>query len=68
MKVQIDIEVTDCRDCLFRSSFRGHGECWEECSHKESGKGAYENILWGCQEEFKEVPEWCPLGLNNSMR
>lgn len=61
MKVQIEYEVKDCRDCPFRRSHRGHGECWEECGHKDNGKGCYENILWGCQEEFTAVPDWCPL-------
>jgi hypothetical protein len=63
MKLTIEIDVTDCRDCQFRGSVRGQGECWEECSHKKHGQGPYGNILWGCQEDFKQVPKWCPLGL-----
>lgn len=62
MKVTIEIEVTDCRDCFFRKSYRGHGECWEDCTHSKS-PGGYENILWGCGEQFTKVPKWCPLGI-----
>ena len=61
MKVTVD--VTDCRDCPFRGSSRGHGECWEQCDHNENGRGAFKDILWGCQEDYKKTPEWCPLGL-----
>ena len=63
MKVQIEVDVTDCRNCLFRSSIRGHGECWEECGHKDHNQESYGNILWGCQEQFKKIPIWCPLKL-----
>ena len=62
MKRTIEIDVTDCRDCLFKRSIRGHGECWEQCGHKEHGQGDYGNILWGCQAEFSSVPKWCPIG------
>lgn len=63
MKLTIEIDVNDCRNCPFKHNHYGHGECWTECNHPKNGRGCYENILWGCQEEFKEVPEWCPLGL-----
>lgn len=62
-KVNIEYEIMDCRDCPFAKLHTGHGECWTECHHKDHKQAAYENILWGCQEEFKRVPEWCPLGL-----
>ena len=55
------IEVTDCRDCPFAGDHRGHGECWKECRHPQNNRGAYANILWGCQEQFKSTPSWCPL-------
>ena len=45
MKINIEIDITDCRDCPFKRDYRGHGECWAECIHKENGRGAYENIL-----------------------
>lgn len=54
------LEVKDCRDCPFRHSYRGHGECWEECRHPNAPK-SYDSILWGCLAEFKATPEWCPL-------
>lgn len=60
-KATVEIGVTDCRDCPFARQHRGHGECWTECAHKGNGRGFYENILWGCQEDFKTIPEWCPL-------
>jgi hypothetical protein len=63
MKITTEIEVTDCRDCPFAHSHSGQGECWTECNHPANGREPYEDILWGCQEGFKEVPEWCPLGL-----
>lgn len=63
MKVTTEIDVTDCRDCPFTHCYTGHGECWTGCKHpKRSGHG-YDNTLWGCQEQFKSVPTWCPLGL-----
>lgn len=61
VKVTMEYEVTNCSDCPFKHYHYGHGECWYECSHKYHGRGAYGNILWGCQEKFTEVPEWCPV-------
>ena len=61
MKVLVELDITDCRDCPFTYRHSGHGECWTECRHKGNNRGAYENILWGCQDSFKEVPEWCPI-------
>ena len=63
-KLIIAQEVTDCRDCPFAKSHYGHGECWTYCSHPENGREAFENILWGCQENFKKTPDWCPLNDN----
>lgn len=63
MKVTTEYEVTGCNDCPFAYAHYGHGECWTECSHKNHGRGYYENILWGCQERFTRTPDWCPLGL-----
>ena len=60
MKYKIEKDVKDCRDCPSRESYRGHGECWEECTHPKAPKG-YANILWGCQEQFTKLPKWCPL-------
>lgn len=57
----LEVKVTDCRDCPMRKPNRGHGECWEYCSHPKNGRKPFEDILWGCQEEFKETPDWCPL-------
>ena len=62
MKVTIEIDVTDCRDCHFNRYHSGHGECWYYCSHPYSPDG-YDDILYGCGEKFKEIPNWCPLGL-----
>jgi len=64
----IGIKVSDCRDCPFRYSHRGHGECWEECSHKDHKRDPYQNILWGCQREFSQTPIWCPLSLGVEKR
>ncbi len=55
------IEVTDCRDCPFAKEHRGHGECWTYCSHKDSVRKGYETILFGCHDQFKQIPEWCSL-------
>jgi hypothetical protein len=62
VEVNFTYNVTDCRDCPFRKNHYGHGECWEECTHKGTGREWHERILWGCQAQFKKVPEWCPLG------
>lgn len=59
--MKLEIEVIDCRDCPCRKSVRGHGQCWEYCSHKGNGREPYGDILWGCQSEFSSIPEWCPL-------
>jgi ribosomal protein L40E len=56
-------KALDCRGCLHRYETRGQGECWTECNHRDHGRPPYQNILWGCQEGFTEVPPWCPLGL-----
>jgi len=64
MKVMIEYDITDCRNCPFRYAHRGHGECWSECSHKDNGRSSYENILYGCNEPFKVIPKWCPIGLS----
>ncbi len=64
MKVLIEYDITDCRDCPFKYDHRGHGECWAECTHKDHGQQSYGNILYGCGEKFKSIPVWCPLKLN----
>lgn len=61
MKIMIEIEVTNCLDCPFKKEHRGQGECWSYCSHPETKQKTYENILWGCQARFIEVPKWCPI-------
>jgi hypothetical protein len=61
VKITIEHDVKDCRSCPFRYHHYGQGECWEECHHPQNGKDVYENILWGCQEQFKRVPDWCPI-------
>ena len=63
MEINITLDITDCRDCIFTYDHRGHGECWTECQHKDHSRGAYETILWGCQQSFAKTPDWCPLGL-----
>ena len=59
--METSITFMDCRDCPHRKSIRGQGECWEECGHPDRRVGIYENILWGCQEQFKSVPAYCPI-------
>ena len=61
--VSIKHEVTGCDNCPFAHHHVSQGECWTECVNKDSGRGYYKNILFGCQEKFKAVPAWCPLGL-----
>lgn len=65
VRVTFEFITEDCEDCPFEKRETGGPECWTECSHPEHGQNPYENILWGCHEGFKEVPEWCPLGLYN---
>jgi len=60
-KVKIEIEINDCTDCVFKKDQYGHGECWSYCSNPNHKQKPYENILWGCQEKFETVPEWCPI-------
>lgn len=63
MKVTLELDITDCRDCNFRKSHYGHGECWDYCTHKQAPEFPT-CILWGCQASFSKVPKWCPLGLD----
>lgn len=63
MKVTIEADITDCRDCWFKKFHYGQGECWVECSHPEHNQGPYDNKLWGCSGDFESIPQWCPLGL-----
>ena len=65
MKATIEIDVADCRECPFAHRHAGHGECWIECIHPENGREPYEDILWGCMQDFEEVPSWCPFILQN---
>ena len=58
--MKLTIEIKDCTNCPMKRDHRGHGECWTYCSHPESPKG-YDNILWGCREEFTALPDWCPI-------
>ena len=66
MEVTVKVDVTNCKNCPFARSHQGHGECWTECAHKDHGRDCYQNILWGCQEHFSKVPEWCPIGLGKA--
>lgn len=63
--MKLEIEVADCRDCPMARDHRGHGECWTYCAHPNNGRGAYEDILWGCGAEFEAVPDWCPIKEKN---
>lgn len=63
MKVKIEYEIDNCTNCPFKYYHYGQGECWYECSHKDHNRGAYANILYGCNEKFQNIPEWCPLKL-----
>lgn len=56
-------EVKDCTNCRFREHHISQGECWDYCSHKKSPE-SYGCILWGCQENPKPPPKWCPLNLH----
>jgi hypothetical protein len=55
------IEFKNCRDCPFKTSSRGQGECWEACAHPDNSRPYYDSILWGCQEHFESIPDWCPI-------
>lgn len=55
--------VTDCRDCPLTAESRSQGECFTFCNHPGCKRDLYENILWGCQEDFTATPKWCPMGL-----
>lgn len=61
--VTTEHHVTGCNNCPFTHRHVSQGECWTECAHKNHGRGYYENILFGCNQEFENTPAWCPLGL-----
>ena len=66
MKITVEKEVTDCRDCPMATEHYGQGECWTQCSHPDRKTTAYGNILWGAQQQFQAVPAWCPAKEKNT--
>ena len=65
----LEMKIKDCRDCPWAHEYIshgewheyiGHGDCWTQCNHKNAPKFP-DCILWGCQEQFKEIPRWCPV-------
>jgi hypothetical protein len=66
MKVNVTLDITDCRDCPFKRHHYGQDGSWELCGHPNLETEAYGNILWGAQEQFKGVPDWCPFGLGGN--
>lgn len=63
MKVTLEYDVHDCRDCPYAKPYPGGPECFTACEHPDRQSQYYESILWGCREQFSQVPKWCPLGL-----
>ena len=59
--MKLILEVKDCRTCPYKYDYIGHGECWIECRHPDLDVKPYEEILWGCKEQFTKVPDWCPI-------
>ena len=57
-----EYDITNCDDCPYKKNHYGHGECWSYCGHQKA-PNVYDSILYGCQEHFTKVPDWCPLGV-----
>lgn len=55
MKLTLAIDVISCARCPLRQQHRGHGECWDYCSHPSAPRG-YGNII----PEGGAFPAFCP--------
>jgi len=59
--VKVTFEFEDCPECPFYIAYRGHRASWYECGHPDHPDKAYGNIIHGIREEYKKLPEFCPL-------
>lgn len=61
MKVTVEIEIEDCRDCTyFHQTFGLAGEA-EFCSHQKV-RGEGNGFKWiDPINDTVNIPEWCPL-------
>lgn len=55
MKIYLELDVNNCRDCVLRDEDRGHGSMGSFCNHPEAPEG-YGNII----ENIDCIPDWCP--------
>jgi len=61
--MKIEIEITSCKDCIYRKIWDFNSEHWEYCNHKDNGRGFDDKIICWKIRYFERTPEWCPLGL-----
>ena len=53
----MEIEVTNCNDCLFKGMGGWEGE-YNQCNAKEGKKIPATKKIFG---EIVSIPKWCPL-------
>ena len=60
--MKIGLGVTNCNDCPLVEIFKlsNKPQFWRTI------RAPYENSLYGCNEEFKGTPIWCPLLKDNN--
>jgi hypothetical protein len=56
-KFTVELDITNCRDCVFKKNEYGHGYNLDMCTHPELGPASYDHVIGDV------VPKWCPLGL-----
>jgi len=55
MKIYLELDVTNCRNCILRGEDRGHGSMGSFCQHPESPEGYGAMIA-----DIDHIPTWCP--------
>jgi len=64
MRLSVEVNVTDCRDCPFHGEVNDMGATINLCNHQEAPEG-YDSVIPGYYarypEMFEGIPKWCPL-------
>lgn len=55
MKIYLELDVKNCRDCILRAEDHGHGSMGSSCQHPKAPDG-YGSII----EDIDSIPSWCP--------
>ena len=63
MKVTIEMDINDCRDCPFKDTYREQGFSIHFCSNPQNKRKGFDDYICTVGN-FIKTPEWCPFGLN----